>query len=336
MISTLIPRQMLLNYLFSLVPILLYVVLLTILDSFSLVRRRAIAVAIIYGALICGVCYAVSLYAGDRLWLYPPMEETLKATAVLYLTANRKIRFFAEALIIGAATGGGFSLMENIIYLIVLGDVFTPMEALFRGIATSLMHMGLAGLSGVLLLYISSKHTKKIYGIWGGMPLWLLFVVTLTPSVALHGMFNRYLVMGAADTMLVVTFISIMILFMLMFKLNERAIYRFLDTSVSSNVQLLSAMQRGEFSETPCGMYLMSVKEQFRSDVFLDMLCYLRLSLELSIIKSRDIMLAEAGLSMPRDPEREADEKAMSKEFSTLEKRIGQTGRLIIRPLIHQ
>jgi len=60
------------------------------------------------------------------------------------------------------------------------------------------------------------------------------------------------------------------------------------------------------------------------------MLTFLHLTLELSARAKGDLMRREAGLEVPPDPNLES----RSKELRYLEKSIGPTGMLAIRPLI--
>jgi len=122
---------MLLNVVVAFVPVLLFLVLLVLMDSFKLARPSAIAKAIGWGiaaALVCDVLYRLltpilplSPTAFSR-YVAPLTEETAKAAFIVYLIRGRRIGFPVDAAQLGFAVGTGFALVENLQYLRVLGN----------------------------------------------------------------------------------------------------------------------------------------------------------------------------------------------------------------------
>jgi hypothetical protein len=76
----------------------------------------------------------------------------------------------------------------------------------------------------------------------------------------------------------------------------------------------------------------MSLNEAFPPEVRGDMLTLLHLTLEMSARAKGNLMLREAGIEVPPDPDLEAH----FRELKYLEKSIGPTGMLAIRPLLAQ
>jgi hypothetical protein len=93
---------------------------------------------------------------------------------------------------------------------------------------------------------------------------------------------------------------------------------------------MIAMIASGEFKQTPQGAYLMSLNDAFPPEVRGDMLTFLHLTLELSARAKGDLMLREAGLEVPPDPALENH----FKELRYLEKSIGPTGMLAVRPLL--
>jgi hypothetical protein len=101
---------------------------------------------------------------------------------------------------------------------------------------------------------------------------------------------------------------------------------------LDEDIELLAMIASGEFNNTPQGAYLMSLNEAFPPEVRGDMLTLLHLTIELSARAKGDLMQRELGMDVPPDPELESD----FKELRYLEKSIGPTGMLAVRPLLKQ
>ena len=76
----------------------------------------------------------------------------MKAIPLLYLARHKKMVFFIDSVICGAAVGGGFSILENIFYL-VLGEPMGMGTVLFRGLEVALIHMGCSAIVAAGLMF---------------------------------------------------------------------------------------------------------------------------------------------------------------------------------------
>jgi hypothetical protein len=119
---------------------------------------------------------------------------------------------------------------------------------------------------------------------------------------------------------------------MVVFYFSERSLQRWLGGKLDQDIDMIAMIGSGEFRQTPQGAYLMSLNDAFPPEVRGDMLTYLYLTLELSARAKGDLMRREAGLDVAPDPALESH----FKELSYLEKSIGPTGMLAIRPLLSQ
>jgi hypothetical protein len=77
-------------------------------------------------------------------------------------------------------------------------------------------------------------------------------------------------------------------------------------------------------------MYLHSLKEKFRGEVVADLLCYLRLHVELSIRAKGLLMMRESGFENKTGEET----RAKLEEMKYLEGSIGATGKLAVKPFL--
>ena len=115
------------SFLAALLPVAIYILVVYKLDSFSLVSVKSLLVLVLTGmaaALICfGLFSLTGMFVSENVSDYadPVIEELVKAIPLLFLARRKKTVFFIDSVICGAAVGGGFSILENVFYL-VLGE----------------------------------------------------------------------------------------------------------------------------------------------------------------------------------------------------------------------
>src|SRR6476660_1492177 len=102
--------------LLAFLPVLLFVAELRMLDSFKLVRLRAVMMSIAWGALAALVCFAFHQWlltgavvdvATAAYYIAPVTEESFKALIVAVLILRARIGFSVDAAIHGFAVGAG-------------------------------------------------------------------------------------------------------------------------------------------------------------------------------------------------------------------------------------
>ncbi|MFT5315429.1 MAG: RsiW-degrading membrane proteinase PrsW (M82 family) [Candidatus Krumholzibacteriia bacterium] len=310
----------------ALLPVLLFLAVLVWLDSFRLVRKRRVLGAMFAGAMGALVSYFVNTAVLDAtklptaifaIVLAPFVEETLKGLWVAWQIRRGQVAFLVDAAIIGFATGAGFAIMENIYYLRSLGDV--PLLVwLIRGLGTALMH---GGTTAVLAVFLRGRGATS--------PAQLPWIGAVFLAALLHGSFNRFMTNPLLATAVMVVILPL--LMMSVYRESERRLKSWLGHSFDRDRELLELIQSGEVHTTPLGRYLVSLREQFRSEDVADMLCLLRLQVELSIRAKGVLMLREQGMEAAPDPEL----PGKLEEVKWLEKRIGRAGLLAMRPICH-
>ena len=306
----------------SVIPLLLYLLVLKSLDSFSIVHWRWLLVCMAVGCGSCLVAWAFSeMSAALAVPFYAPLiEEILKALVALCVMRLFRIVFFAEALCYGAAIGAGFSLVENIIYIYFSPDMLFA-TALFRGLGTSMLHIGCSSLFLVLWLLAKNNSWKSVFRLWG-----------ILPCILIHALYNLHHFQPLVQMVAVV--VIFLVIFLCVSNYNEKCIGKWLDQSMMYDIDLLSAIKDGTLPDTKAGQYLMSVKEQFDPYVFLDMICYVQLYLELTITAKSRMMLRESGLLDAESEDDKSQRTAMLTEFNTLRGNIGKMGEIILHPIV--
>jgi protease PrsW len=313
----------------ALLPVLLFLAGLRLLDSYKLVPLRMVAFSLLAGAVAAGICYEINTFVFQHFPEYqdqyprygsPVVEESMKSIYWILLIASSRVAFMVDSAICGFAIGAGFALVENIFFLQVL-EQQSLMLWLLRGFGTAVMHGGTAAIGAFLSVYLFESRQ------WRGPRQFALGWIT---AILLHAFFNAGLLSPARSTAAVVLLLPI--IFLVVFYLSEESLRRWMTGKLDQDIDMLAMIASGEFKKTPQGAYLMSLNEVFPPEVRGDMLTLLHLTTELSARAKGELMLREAGLAIPPDPDLEAN----FKELKYLERSIGRTGMLAVRPLLRQ
>ena len=137
------------NIAIALVPVVAFLIALSLMDSFRLVRPASTLSAIAYGA----VSAAAILWLHNWLlhvhhvpagfltrYIAPVTEETAKALLIGVLISSARVGFLVDAAVQGFAVGTGFALVENLTYLRSMPDAVVTLW-IVRGLG----HGGPAG-----------------------------------------------------------------------------------------------------------------------------------------------------------------------------------------------
>lgn len=316
----------LLAYAIALLPVCLFLLVLTVLDSYRLVRPSVLMKVFMSGcaatvmAYVLNTCFAQLLGWSPHLfsrYLSPLVEEALKASILYWLIRRKKAGFMIDAALYGFAAGAGFAFTENIFYLTTLADPNLAFLTI-RGFGTAIMHCGTTSLLGVVTLGALGSGKKLVHG----------FIPGLLLAFLIHSAFNHFYLNPLLQTILILAVIPATLVFI--FRINERQLQKWLEIEFFSEAILLTKMMKGEFSESKSGMYLARLKEHFAPETIVDMYCYISLYLELSVKSKRNLLLSECGLPVVK--EEGMDEKR--KEFTHLRKILGKSGELALSPLL--
>jgi len=320
----------------ALFPVVLYIFVVYTLDNFSLVGIRDLVLLVGAGLLAAAACFGLfrltDPFVSERVSdsLYPILEEAVKALPLWWLARHKKIAFFIDSVICGAAVGGGFSILENVLYLL-MGNLGIG-TALFRGLEVALIHMGCSAIVAVALMFsvrlLERRHARlpvKKSDIT--MSLFLFFVAAI-----LHILHN-YL---HPDPLLqfVVVFGSLGGLLVWVYQYDGDMIHRWLDRGLDKQVALMMDIQQGLLGETKTGQFLLSIKENFPAEVYFDIICYVELYIELAVAAKSRFMTREAGLDEPLDEATRNRYLEQYAEFKNLEKALGQSAKMTVAPVV--
>ena len=309
------------------VPIILFLVFLWMMDSFQLVRKWLIISAIGTGIVVA--ILAIFVNASLFNWLNlssasfsqivaPISEESMKILLIVYLVYTRKIGFMVDAAILGFAVGAGFAIMENLYYMNALTEAGL-LTWFVRGFGTAIMHGGTTAIAAVISKNLfDRKEWPVIFAILPG----------LLAAILLHALFNLFIFPPITSALVIMLILPP--LFIMIFKHSEQSTRDWLGTGLDSDMEILQVLMTGNLSQSKLGDYLNKIQEKFSPAVTGDIICYLRIYLELSIKAKGILILKENGFSPIQDPE--IDEQLT--ELQYLDKQIGKTGKLAIQPLL--
>ena len=248
----------------------------------------------------------------------PFVEESLKALVIIIMMRHNRIGFLVDAAILGFAVGAGFAIFENMFYLRSVPE--TQLGTwIVRGFGTAIMHGGATAIFAVASRSIIRR--KQTIGSAAYLPGFLVATIT-------HSVFNHFFFAPIVNTLAVL--LCLPLLLVAVFDRSERAVSDWLGSGFDSDTELLQLINSGEFSTSKVGMYLNSLKEKFDGPVVVDLLCYLRLHTELSIRAKGLLMMRESGFVNKTGEET----RSKLEELEFLEKSIGATGKLAIKPFM--
>jgi RsiW-degrading membrane proteinase PrsW (M82 family) len=312
----------------ALLPVLLFLAGLVQLDGYKLVRLRMMLALVATGALAAGVSYVLNNIAFAHFhgsfvtysrYVSPWIEESLKAALLMFLIRTRRVGLPVDAGIAGFAIGTGFAVVENLYYLAARPHTALAV-AVIRGFGTAIMHGGTAAILAMISNTLYERRPS------GGLH---LLLPGLFAAVALHTGYNYLLVRPALATL--ATLLVLPFVIYLVFDHSERILRTWIEVDLESDVKRLQAISTGTFLDSPAGRYLQALRERFKGEQLADMLCYLRVHGELAVRAKGVLLLREAGMAdLPLD----AETGAKLAELAQLERAIGKTGLLALRPLM--
>ncbi len=316
------------HLLLALLPVLTFLAALVSLDSYKLVRLRAVLLTIALGVGAAMVSLGVNNWLVGRIdltwqsfvrYVSPFPEEILKTVLLLLLFVRNRIGFMVDAAIQGFAIGAGFAAAENIFYLWMRPDADLSFW-IIRGFGTAMMHGGVTAIAGILTQPFLERRKLPLLG---------AVLPGLAAAVVLHSLFNHFLLDPRLMTVLILIVFPLLIV--VVFRESEQRTRRWLGIGFDSDQALLEMVTTGVLAENRIGTYLQSLQGRFPGAVVADMLCYLRLHLELSVQAKGMLLMREAGFKVPPDP----GAQAQFDELRYLEKSIGTTGKLALHPFLH-
>ena len=314
------------NIAIALTPVVAFLVMLWLMDSFRLMRPASVLAALIYGVVAAAAVLGLhdwllqvhQLPAGVlSRYVAPLTEETAKAALVVALVATARVGFLVDAAVLGFAVGTGFALFENLSYLRSLPDATVTLW-LVRGLGTAMLQGATTAIFAMLSKTYADRRRDRLA---------LAFLPGWAAAVAIHSTFNHRLLPPVAQTLVLLIVLPLLVLWV--FARSERSTREWVGAGLDLDVELLALVASEGFVLTHFGRYLRELRARMPGPVVADMFCLLRLELELSVQAKAMLLARERGVDVPVDE----DLAASLAERRYLHQSIGTLGLLALKPL---
>ena len=308
------------------VPVVAFLLGLHLMDSYKLVHRQALFLALAGGVAAALLAFVANRSVLDfagvspgllRAWIAPILEELLKAALVVWFVNTDRVGFVVDAAVLGFAVGTGFALAENLYYANALRD---PTLALWlvRGLGTAIMHGTATALFAIFGKGLSDRDVHL-----GA----LAFGPGILLAVVVHAAFNQ--LSGSPFVTTAILLATSPVLLLAAFEYSERATREWLSSGFDGEMEMLESILDGVVEETAVGRYLDTLRTRFDPMVVADLFCLLTIHLELSLRAKGMLIARAAGVHVPVDD----SVRANLEEMKYLEKAVGPVGCLAILPL---
>jgi RsiW-degrading membrane proteinase PrsW (M82 family) len=317
--------DIILKALIALLPVIVLVIVLFRLDSHRLLGTHFMVRIFLAGCLSALVCAWINGFALEYLaldftrytrFVSPMIEESVKASIIVYLFRTNRIGFLIDAGILGFTIGAGFALVENIWYLHMAPEHHYGVW-LVRGFGTAIMHGGATALFAIIAEVMTTRHLKM-------NPLY--YIPGLIVAYLLHAIFNHFPISPILSA--VVTLLTLPTILFLLFERDAITIHNFLELDFATHKKLLRQIEHGEYTGCEAGRFLKDMQDKLEAPVADEMYEYFRLHTEL-VLSAESILLGrEQGIDV--EVGGQIQDRLM--RMHALEKHIGRAGLRALRP----
>jgi hypothetical protein len=153
------------------------------------------------------------------------------------------------------------------------------------------------------------------------------YILGLLGAIGLHAGFNSAVLPPFVQMLILLILVPLLLVYV--FEWSERATKEWVGAGLDLDVELLDLVTSDAFEVTHFARYLSELRSRFPGTVVADMFCLLRLQLELSAQAKGKLLARSAGLELEADD----DTRAALEEYRYLQRSIGRTGLLALKPL---
>lgn len=241
----------------ALVPVLLMAVLFAWLDVFKLMSVLEMTSLLLLGAMTAVLAWPLSGQVLDQLPMgysfysrivAPWIEEALKGLALTLLIGTNRIGFKLDAIISGFAIGAGFSVVENILFLLRFPELPAAVW-MVRGLGTAVMHGATTAILAAVAHGIYERSLRRQGSVRRFNPLWML--PGYIAASLLHLAFNQF--PDKPVLVMIVTLVVAPLLLIALLRLGEGETQKWLAEDSEGHRRWLAEWRAGGFPADASG-----------------------------------------------------------------------------------
>jgi protease PrsW len=318
----------------ALAPVLVLLAIFVWFDAFKLMSLREILLLLVLGGVAAVASYPVSGRLLDTLpigfssysrFVAPWIEEAIKGLVVVGLFHFNRIGFKLDAVISGFAVGAGFSVVENIIYLVRLSE-YGAGTWLVRGLGTAVMHGLTLAILAATAHEFAERENRGAAGDFNFNPLW--FAPGYLLAVLIHTIFNQFpdrplIAMLGASMLAPISILAI-------FQFGTTEAQAWLEEERKAHKAQLEALRSGRWPEGPGGARIAALAQRLgpageaRVRRYWEVLAWL-------VSEAEETLIEEAGGDVEMD---RGAVKSRFRELNEIEAAMGRTTRAQLRKLL--
>jgi RsiW-degrading membrane proteinase PrsW (M82 family) len=318
----------------ALIPVLVLLAVFDWLDAFELVNFKEILVLLVLGGVAASLSWPVSGRLLDTLpigfsnysrFVAPWIEEAIKGAIIVLLFRMNRIGYKLDAVIAGFAIGAGFSVVENIIYLVRFPD-YGAGTWLVRGFGTAVMHGATLAIFAAVAHEFAEREMREAASEFRFRLWW--FVPGYFVAVALHTAFNQFpdrplIAMLGAIVVAPLALIAI-------FYFGSHEAHRWLAVEVAEHRAALDALRSGGWPDGPAGRKIAALAARLDPESAKRVRRYWELQAWL-VAEAEETLMEEAAGDAEFNP---AQVRAAFAELDGLKRALGRSTFLALQALL--
>ena len=322
-----------LDWSIALVPVLVLTAVFIWLDVFKLMSLWETLGLLVLGGVVAAVAYPVSGVFLDTLplgfnnysrFVAPWIEEALKAIAIISLFRFNRIGFKLDAIISGFAIGAGFSVVENVVYLLRFPDLAASVW-LVRGLGTAVMHGTTLAIMAAIAHELAERETREAASEFDFNPWW--FVPGFLAAVAIHTVFNQF--PGQPMLAMLGTLLLAPLALMAIFRFGTGEAQQWLAAERDSHRAMLESLSAGGFPDDASGRRIAALAARAGPQAGEMIREYWQLLARL-VLAAEETLLKQSA-----DPERvETDIGAAFARLAAIKRSLGRSLMAALNPLL--
>lgn len=318
----------------ALLPVLIMLALFNWLDAFELMNMKEIGFLLLLGGIAAVACYPISGRMIDTLpigfnnysrYFAPWIEEGIKGLMIIGLFRMNKIGYKLDAVISGFAIGAGFSVVENIIYLMRFPD-YGAGTWLVRGLGTAVMHGTTLAILAVSAHEFAERENREAASQFNFRLWW--FVPGYLAAVAIHTIFNQFPDRPMLAMMGAILISPVLLIGLLNFGTSEAQ--EWLSAEYASHKAELAALDGGQWPDGKASARIAALAERLGPQASTTIRDYWRTQAFL-VVEAEETMIEESGGDAVFD---QAKIAAAFADLDRLRLGLGKSAFAALKPLL--